>query len=425
MTLQIAPELNRSQAAFLELESRFAAFVGGFGSGKTWAGCAAICKSAWEYPGSGWAYLAPSYPLIADVFYPTMDECAASWGLSCTIQTSAKRVKLFSRGVQRDEIICRSMDRPESIVGFEVGSALIDELDVMPREKQRTAWRKIIARTRSRGAGNRVLVTTTPEGFRFTYERFVKSIADNPALRESYQVVHASTYENRAFLPEGYIESLEADYPQELINAYLHGRFVNLTSGTVYNQFDRAQCGSNETASDAEQLHVGVDFNVGKSMASTVAVKRGETSHVVAEVLGAGDTPSLIAAIRNRYPSNPIAAYPDASGSARSTINASLTDIALLEQAGFAVITGASNPRVRDRVNSVNSALRAGRLRINCTAAPTVAENLERQAYDATGAPDKSHGADHTNDCVGYYVWQTMPIQRPVPVITGAIRFAT
>ncbi|MGT2495015.1 terminase large subunit domain-containing protein [Cupriavidus basilensis] len=110
----------------------------------------------------------------------------------------------------RGTAICRSMEKPETIVGFEIGHGLIDELDVMNPLKAQTAWRKIIARMRYNveGPKNGIDVTTTPEGFKFVYQQFVKAITEKPALAEMYGLIQASTYDNELNLPDDYIPSL-------------------------------------------------------------------------------------------------------------------------------------------------------------------------------------------------------------------------
>ncbi|BCX73977.1 hypothetical protein TOL5_21770 [Acinetobacter sp. Tol 5] len=91
------------------------------------------------------------------------------------------------------------MEKPQTIVGFKVGHSLIDELDVMNKDKAQQAWRKIIARMRVKHPGltNGIDVATTPEGFKFTYEQFVKEANSTPAKRKLYGMIQASTYDNR------------------------------------------------------------------------------------------------------------------------------------------------------------------------------------------------------------------------------------
>lgn len=237
----ISPTLNVPQARFLSMPHKFKAYIAGFGSGKTWVGCGGICKGIWEHPGINQGYFAPTYPQIRDIFYPTVEEVAADWGLNVKINEGNKEVHFYYGRQYRGTTICRSMEKPQTIVGFKIGNALVDELDILPKEKARTAWRKIIARMRYKidGLRNGIDVTTTPEGFKFVYEQFVKAVREKTELASLYGLVQASTFDNEKNLPADYIPSLLESYPPELIKAYLRGQFTNLTSGTVYHQFDR------------------------------------------------------------------------------------------------------------------------------------------------------------------------------------------
>ena len=421
------PRLNRQQADFIFMPQKFRAFVAGYGSGKTWVGCAALCKHFLEYEGINAGYFAPSYGQIRDIFYPTLEEVAADWGLDVDIKVSNKEVEVYRNGKQIGLIICRSMDNPSSIIGFKIGHALVDELDVMPTEKAKLAWRKIIARMRYNVAGlkNGVDVTTTPEGFKFTYEQFKKSVRDKPELASTYGLIHASTYDNEANLPDDYIKSLKDTYPDNLIDAYLNGEFVNLTSGTIYHQFDSILNSSTETIQKNETLYIGMDFNVGK-MSAVVCVKRHGMPHIVDEIINGYDTPDMIRIIKERYweyrnenmvKTCEIRIYPDASGASRKSVNATDTDIKLLTNAGFMVYAKKTNPPVKDRVNALNAMIlnanNERRLKVNIAKCPVLVECLEQQVWADNGEPDKKGGKDHCNDALGYLISVEWPI-RPV-----------
>ncbi len=413
----IAPSLNVPQAKFLALPNKFRAFVAGFGSGKTWVGSAGLCVHAWEWPRVNAGYFAPTYPQIRDIFYPTIEEVAFEFGLRVDIHESNKEVHVFSGRRYRNTILCRSMEKPGEIVGFKIGHALIDELDVMKTDKAATAWRKIIARMRYKvdGLRNGVDVATTPEGFRFVYQQFVKALRDRPALAGMYALVQASTYDNEANLPDGYIDSLRATYPPQLIGAYLKGQFTNLTSGSVYPSFDRRLNHTSETAMAGEPLHVGMDFNV-LNMTAEISVIRDDLPMTVDELTGVRDTPTMARMLKERYgdTGHPIAIYPDASGGNTSSKNASESDLSILTKAGFTIRANPSNPAVRDRVLSVNAmALNdrgERRWKINTDRCPKLTEALEQQAYDSSGEPDKSTGFDHPVDAVGYFIAHRFPI---------------
>lgn len=408
------PKLNSSQYEFTKMPNKFRAFVAGFGSGKTWVGCANLCLHFIKHPNVPAGYFAPTYSQIRDIFYPTIEEVAEDWGLECDIQVSHKEVHLSRNGQKIGTIICRSMDKPATIIGFKIGHALVDELDTMPTDKARHAWRKIIARMRYKADGlrNGIDVTTTPEGFKFVHEQFVKLPSQKPELKSNYGVIHASTYDNEANLPDDYISSLKESYPLELIDAYLNGQFTNLTSGTIYTSYDRHRCASNETIKQGEPLFIGQDFNVG-AMASTVYVKRPNGWHAVDQLTGVYDTPELCKVLKERYQGHKITIYPDASGNSRKTVNASESDISLLKQAGFTVKVNAQNPRVKDRILSVNGALSQGKLWVNARKCPDVVSCLEQQAYDKNGEPDKQGGFDHQNDATGYPIVYEMPVRKP------------
>lgn len=57
----ISPTLNIPQARFLAMQHKFKAYVAGFGSGKTWVGCAARLIQACTRSMS-WRQPAPAVP---------------------------------------------------------------------------------------------------------------------------------------------------------------------------------------------------------------------------------------------------------------------------------------------------------------------------------------------------------------------------
>jgi len=404
------PSLNAPQDIFInKLNTKYRAFVGGFGSSKTFSGCLDLLIFAGKNPKTRQGYFAPTYSDIKDIFFPTIEEAAQMMGFTVDIKVGNKEVHLYRGRLYYGTIICRSMDNPASIVGFKIARALVDEIDILPKDKANTAWNKIVARLRLKldGIENGISVTTTPEGFKFVYSKF----AEDPTA--SYSMVQASTYENEEYLPDDYIETLIETYPSELINAYIMGEFVNLTAGTVYNAYNRVTHRSSETIQEKEPLRIGMDFNV-TNMSAVVYVLRGKVWHAVDELKGIYDTPAMITTIKERYPDHNIRVYPDASGGSRKTVDASTSDISLLEQAGFTVYANKSNPLVKDRVLSTNKAFSSGLLLINDTMCSEYSRCMEQLAYDKNGAPDKSSNIDHLPDAGTYPIAYELPIIRPV-----------
>lgn len=400
--------LTAPQAEFATAEDRFPAIVAGFGSGKTEALVTRLLIRKLAFPGGWVGYYAPTFDLINLIAVPRFEALLEEHGYPARLHKKEMVLKVRKLGA----FVFRSMERPERIIGFETADAGVDELDTLRMPQAEQAWRKIIARNRQKkpfGERNTAAVATTPEGFRFTHQQWVKKGGNG------YRLFRASTYSNAHNLPPDYIPSLEDSYPPQLLRAYLNGEFVNLTSGSVYPDFDRALNDTSEVLEPFEPLHVGMDFNVYKMAAAVCVVRNGEPRQLE-ELMNLRDTPAMVDAIRARYAKagRSITIYPDASGDSRSSKGASLSDIVMLRGAGFEINVGASNPAVKDRVASVNgvilNAKSQRRFRINVEACPVTTEGLEQQVYDRNDEPDKSTGHDHSNDALGYFLHRRFPV---------------
>ncbi len=402
--------LTKPQMKFLRTEAAYPAMIAGYGSGKTMAGVIRAFHLKKKYPKQKVGYYLPTYPLINDIAVPRFEEFLGGMGIKCSYNKKDKELKIRRMG----SIIFRTMDRPERIIGYEHADAIADELDTLTQDKAADVWRKIKARNREKkpdGSQNTIGAVTTPEGFKFMYDRWEK----NPV--EGHELIRASTYSNLRNLPANYIEDLIREYPAQLIQAYIDGIFVNLTNKSVYSEFDRTRCATMATIQSGEVLRVGMDFNVGQ-MAAIVHVMRTDPNdkiqkaYAVDELTGLLDTPEMITNLKLLYPGHQIIVYPDASGASRHSNGASATDIALLREAGFKVFVNTKNPFVKDRVLSFNVLLKAQRYFVNIDRCPVLVEALEKQAYDDKGEPDKASGLDHPNDAAGYFVSYEFGITR-------------
>lgn len=399
-------QLTEPQSLFFNSDAEYTAAVAGFGSGKTQAAISRIIATKLQYPKIDVAYLAPTLGLIDDIFYPRISELLDGADIYHKINRSKNIIHLQGYG----KIVCRSMDNPKKIIGWEVGDAFLDELDTLPKDKAIAIMTMISARCRSMfpdGKINQKWVTTTPEGFKATYELFKRFPLDNSAI------VQMSTYSNAHNLPSNYIEARKAQYPAQLIKAYINGEFVNLTAGAVYPYFDRKRHNTNRKVKRGEPLDIGMDFNVGKMSAVVYAPFDGQRLEIIAELIGYADTPALIEALQERFKGHRLTVFPDAAGKNRNTTGATITDHKLLKLAGFRVKALKANPLVKERVQSVNTLFDKGFLFINTKRCPETTEAVEQQAYDKNGVPDKSMDVDHPLDALGYRVCNGWLISKP------------
>lgn len=397
------------QDEFIFTDAPYPAIVAGFGAGKTEALIVRSLLGKLANPNSDRAFYEPTYDLIRMIAWPRFEEMLTGLGVPYQLTKHPHNV-LEIEGYGR--IIFRSMDTPNRIIGFEVGDSDVDELDTLKRDDAAEVWRRILSRNRQDkpdGGKNTVGVATTPEGFRFVYETW----HENPP--PGYEIIRAPSYSN-PHLPHDYIQSLRDIYPSNLLDAYIEGKFVNLTSGTVYIQFDRQRCDSDEIEQAGEPLFVGMDFNVG-NMSAVIHVKRNKAPVAVAEITKAYDTPEMARLLKERFPGHALHVYPDASGDSRRSVNASTTDIAILQDAGFTVHAPKKNPPVRDRINAMNAAFENS-YRVNFDRCPAYVKCLEQQAYNKQGEPDKTQGLDHLPDGAGYFIHREYPIRRPMPDVS-------
>lgn len=408
--------MTEPQSRFFQLQDKYPLFVGGYGSGKTETMVNCAIRDALEAPSALIALYEPTYDLVRLILAPRIEAKLEACGIRYRYNKSENLIYTSSRGC--GDFVMRTLDNPARIIGYESYRAHVDELDTLKTEHATDVWRKVIARNRQRPKGvpaarNRVSAYTTPEGFRFAYQQWIRK------PEAGYVHITAPTSSN-PFLPEDYIEGLRASYPPQLIEAYLEGKFVNLASGSVYPNFDRKLNHVPTTAQQGESLHVGMDFNVNK-MAAVVFVVREDEPYAVAELVKVRDTPEMARLLQERYKSqgHAVTVYPDASGANTSSKGASMSDLSILKGAGFTLRAPSANPRVKDRVNCVNALIlnAAGkrRLKVNTDNCPTFTEGLEQQAYDDNGEPDKTTGHDHANDGAGYFLNFRWPIVKPIP----------
>ena len=395
--------LTPTQRAFAVCREIAPCFCGGFGSGKTAAAIARAMALKSHFPTCDIAYYLPTYPLVEDIAFRRFPELCERKEWAYKLNKASAFIEFPGHG----RIVFRTMENPARIIGYEVAHSILDELDTLPVDKARDVWNKVIARNRQKCTmPNTVAVATTPEGFRFVYERWVKKPAPG------YVLFRAKTMDNADNLPAEYIQNLRNTYPSNLLAAYLDGEFVNLTAGSVYPEFDRNLNASSETIKPGEPLHIGMDFNVEK-MAAVAFVLRDGNPHAVDEVLGVFDTPAMARIIGEKYKGHHIYVYPDASGRSRKSVNASESDLAILRQARFTVLVNSTNPAVKDRVLSTNRLIHvdgARRLFVNIDTCPGFTEALEKQAYDKNGEPDKTAGLDHVIDAGTYFLAFKFPI---------------
>ena len=401
---KIKTKLLPHQASFCDDTShRKLALVCGFGAGKTYALVSKSIILACMNVGHISAIFEPTSPMLRDILMRTMNELLEEWEIPYSFRASPLPEYQLTFVEGTHTILLRTILTYQRLRGQNLCAVGFDEADTVNKRDAEQAMNMALARLRS-GNIQQFYATTTPEGHAWAFETFEKN------AKEDTRLIKAKTSDN-PYLPEGFIDSLLENYPPQLIQAYLNGNFTNLTTGAVYSRFDRSKHVIDKLPFpiDNEILKIGIDFNV-MNCNAVICVTSADKLIVIDEITKEKDTDSLAKEIIRRYPYNKILIYPDASGAARSTINASKTDIAILQSYNFTNMALRSNPPIKDRVQTVQALLEnsKGRVRMAIHAScRRLIECLELQSYDEkSGNPDKQNGYDHLNDALGYLCYK-------------------
>ena len=404
LVARIRADLHPGQLAFVDdTATQILGISAGYGAGKTRALCAKAVMLAAVNQGFIGCVMEPTGPLIRDIWQTDFEAFLEAYDIPYTFRASPLPEYMLHLPGGDTKILCRSFENWSRIIGLNLAWVLADEIDTVTPSIANKAFPKILGRLRS-GNVRQFGAASTPEGFRWMWNTFG---SDEAKARPDRHLIKMRTADN-PHLPPDFIERLQANYDPSLLRAYLDGEFVNLTTGQVYDRFDRAKHVTTTMPDiSREPIRVGIDFNVG-NMSAVIAVRLGSGLLVIDEIAGAHDTDALAQEIRRRHPQQQVYIYPDASGGSRST-NASQTDIQILESYGMSNQSPRSNPPVRDRVAAVQALLENGKGQVRLQVAQgckRVIECLELQCYSDKGEPDKDAGFDHMNDALGYLVWR-------------------
>ncbi|GLP95350.1 hypothetical protein [Paraferrimonas sedimenticola] len=388
-------------------------FCAGLGAGKTLASEYKVVNFVLQNQGIDVLYALPSYRLVKDTIQQRLPATLRAMGIKYKMMVADQTII-----VGQSRILLRSYDSPETqLVSFEVGLSVIDELDVLPLEQARRVYQLCAARTRQGQdrLPNQIAIVSTPNQGKagLMYEL---------SLKDNVRTIQAPTASNPAATQQ-YIDQLKNTFTPAQLGCYLFGEFTDQVRGLlVYSQYDPELNDSRELVKQGDRLHIGVDFNAGLCC-GIVGVKRNGQLHIVDEFHHERDVQSLCQAIIDRYPRHHenglITAYPDASGQNRHASGSQTMHNIMRSDYGLSLSVDTTNPRILDRVNTVNvafeNASQERNLFVNRETCPELTKCLRSQIYDSkTLLPDKLGGFDHVLDGLGYLVYRVKPITQPI-----------
>jgi hypothetical protein len=440
LVIRWAPIVGTAQESFFDDQTPDATllFTGGWGSGKTMTLTAKVLQlSAINAPLPG-IWCVPDYEHIHDTILPTISDVDSSvdepWFLGPQDYSYTDKHKVLE-WIGGGPIWFRTAENVKSIAGPNVAWCATDE----PGSIKREAWRNTVARVRHPGAKLRQKVAAgTPEGLNYLADLF------GPDRASGYHVYKMRTVENH-YLPESYLEQVKANATEAELEAYLDGKFVNMTGALAYSAFNADVQMRPFNLDPKLPLRLAFDFNV-DPMALVVGQQiqgpAGPEFFVYESIALMGSTVyDICAKFREKYPfwKAGLVVYGDATGKNRSHLSLkSNYDHIKTELAGFGPFelkVPIENPPVTTRLNSVNRLCKDARgfTRLWLNGEPmSPGSSLCKPLVKSLQGTVKKPGTDdiwkkpgetvtHLADALGYWLTFEAPATKPVAVI-GTIK---
>lgn len=441
------------QAEFIEVPNSdvvtedYAIYQGGFGAGKTWAGCLLGILLCMQTPGLLMLSVANTYSQLEDttirMYRQLLDEMGFVYGKDYKYWGATGKARI--RFANDAEIIFKHADK-DAIRSITAGVIQVEEISQITKDQ----FLELTGRLRQPGIKRRRLYGhTNPQPNRgWIHEIFVQN---NPGLLEAVnektgeksviqyrRVVAAST--DNPYLPPGYLENLRHQFDEDYYKIYVLGQDGDYMAGLLTRNWTMAN--EEEVEYDPSYpIYLTCDFNVDPMCWLICQRVRGEY-HFVDEIFVENtDTEECMDEFIDRYGDHRsgIIITGDAAGNqrrteanrnARTNYKIMLSALSNARIRNVSLDVPAANPLISDRVMAWNASIcsREGtrKVRVNPKTCPKLMYNIYNLRYKpgtsiialptvkelAESRDAKSLG--HMFDAASYIVHRYSPIRRSV-----------
>lgn len=217
-------KLRPKQAEFILSEAQFPCFAGGWASGKTLAGIAAVYKRCKENPRSLWLIGRRTYPDLRD---STLRDFLDLFGSSGTFEKSTYTFTLPNGS----QVIFRHLDNIRSLTNINLSGFLIDQAEEVPED----VFLFLRGRLRRPGPGIRQgFLICNMEGHNWIWRLWKQ---EKTKLAGTH-LVESTTYENADNLPADFLKQLET-LPELVRKRYVMASW-DVFEGQVFDEFDES-----------------------------------------------------------------------------------------------------------------------------------------------------------------------------------------
>jgi len=225
---------NPKQADFHGLAAKYRGFCGGWGNGKTSAGCAEFFIRLMEYPGTRSVVGRKTRPELRSTTWDMLlrgDVHETGWrGIPKEVIKAYNKSDLYVELQNGSTIQGLPLDDPKKLENYNLGLYLVDQGEEVEEE----FFIKFQGRLRQHGSPREGLWLFNPDGHNWLWERFI-----DPNRRQhwkaSYACIEASPFDNPN-LPADYLDQF-AGLPQHWYDRYVIGSH-DVFIGQIFTDYD-------------------------------------------------------------------------------------------------------------------------------------------------------------------------------------------
>lgn len=393
--------LSLAQKQIAESDKRFRVVVAGRRFGKTHLAIREICKAARFSNREVW-YVAPTYRQSKTIVWRKLKNKLSDLKWVKKINEAELTIILKNNSV----ISLKGADNADSLRGVGLDFVCLDEFaDIDPE-----AFYEVLRPTLADREGGALFIGT-PKGVGNWAHDIYTMPEENADDWASFQF----TTIDGGNVSQEEIDVAMRDLDERTFRQEFLATFETYQN-KIYHSFERNRNVKSFEQDTPKLIYVGIDFNI-DPMSAVIFHKEKDVLHVFDEIrIFGSNTNEMVDEIQSRYPDSRVWTFPDPAGKQRKTSAGGMTDIRILQNAGFVVKAPNKHTPVRDRINAVNSRLHSANGDINLYVDPKckhTIEGLERHSYKSgTSQPDKDSGYDHMMDALGYCVDYLFPIRR-------------
>jgi phage terminase large subunit len=211
---------NPKQHEFHTLNAKYRSFVGGWGNGKTSAGCVEFVTLLLEYPGTEGIVARKTRPELRATTWKMLlegDTSPGGWkGIPKALIAEYNKSDLYVRLINGSYFHGLPLDDPKKIENFNLGLFLIDQCE----EIEEDIFLKFHGRLRQHDSPREGIVLWNPNGHNWLWKRFIDPKRPAKWVRQ-YQCVEATTYDNPN-LPDDYLDQFEG-LPEHWFKRFILG----------------------------------------------------------------------------------------------------------------------------------------------------------------------------------------------------------